>query len=454
MRDPGIRPLAFALVLLLAAPVGGFAQSGSEAEPAAVADGEVAEDEGAPLTEDELEVVVARIALYPDELVALVVAASLYPLQIVEAARYLDKLDAEPDLEPDADWDGSVISLLNYPDIVHMMSDDLDWTQLVGDLAINQQKDMLVAIQQLRDEAVASGVLQSNDQTVVVEDNDNIVIESPDPEIVYVPTYPPEMLYDPTYVVPATPIIYSDPYPSYYYPSARFWTGVATGVATAAVFGAVVDWNDWGTWGGKVDVDVNIDKIKIDRGDKINFKGGDKNFNVKNVDRSNVSIGDRTINKTEVKNNLKGNDFNRVSNKVDRKTVDRSHVTQVTKGKDVRTNVQAGLKNTAAGPKTPIRKPPAAASRPKPKPPAAASRPAAKPAAAKRPTTSELKKKATATKPGARPDHRPSKPSLLGNPGKGKPASISSNRGHSSRGGGIRGGSPRGGGIKRGGGRR
>ena len=81
-----------------------------------------------PLTEDELEVLVSRIALYPDELVALVSAASLYPLQIVEAARFLEAHSKKADLKPKESWDGSVISLLNYPEIVKMMSEDLDWT--------------------------------------------------------------------------------------------------------------------------------------------------------------------------------------------------------------------------------------------------------------------------------------------------------------------------------------
>lgn len=71
-----------------------------------------------PLTDDELEVLVARIALYPDELVALVSAASLYPLQIVEAERFLEARKKKPELKPKEGWDGSVISLLNYPEIV------------------------------------------------------------------------------------------------------------------------------------------------------------------------------------------------------------------------------------------------------------------------------------------------------------------------------------------------
>ena len=76
-----------------------------------------------PHTDEELEILVARIALYPDELVALVSAASLYPLQIIEADRFLADLKTDKTLKPKPDWDGSVVSLLNYPAIIKMMGD-------------------------------------------------------------------------------------------------------------------------------------------------------------------------------------------------------------------------------------------------------------------------------------------------------------------------------------------
>ena len=104
-----------------------------------------------PLSDDEMEVLVARIALYPDELVALISGASLYPLQIVQASRFLDDYEKDNSLEPKDDWDGSVVSLLNYPEILRMMSDDLDWTQALADALAYQQKDVLIAIQQLRE---------------------------------------------------------------------------------------------------------------------------------------------------------------------------------------------------------------------------------------------------------------------------------------------------------------
>jgi Protein of unknown function (DUF3300) len=139
--------------------------------------GSAVEQAPEPLSAEELEVLVARIALYPDELVAVIAASSLYPLQIVEAQRYLDQVKAKPNLKPKSDWDGSVISLLNYPQIVKMMSDDLDWTQALGEAISYQQKDVLEAIQQLRDKAVAEGIIKTDDKVKVVKEKDNIVIQ-------------------------------------------------------------------------------------------------------------------------------------------------------------------------------------------------------------------------------------------------------------------------------------
>ena len=141
----------------------------------------------------------ARIALYPDELVAVISAASLYPLQIVEAARYLDAYAKDINLKPKESWDGSIVSLLNYPEVVKMMSDDLEWTQAFGDALAYQQKDVLIAIQQLREEAVAKNIIKSDDKMKVETSGDNIVIQSASTEQVYVPRYEPAMLYEPSY---------------------------------------------------------------------------------------------------------------------------------------------------------------------------------------------------------------------------------------------------------------
>ncbi|TIR26573.1 MAG: DUF3300 domain-containing protein, partial [Mesorhizobium sp.] len=204
---------AAALALLLAGFGSAHPVLAQEQVAAAAASGD-ATTSPEPLSADEMEVLVARIALYPDELIAVITAAALYPLQIVEAGRFLERYEKDKSLKPKEGWDGSVVSLLNYPDIVKMMSDDLEWTQALGDAIAYQQKDVLVAIQQLRDEAVAKGVIKTDDKIQVVKENDNFVIKSASPEVIYVPQYPPQMFYEPNYVW--EPIrYYPDPYPYY-----------------------------------------------------------------------------------------------------------------------------------------------------------------------------------------------------------------------------------------------
>lgn len=295
------------------------AQDSSQSQPAV--DG----SENTPdlLTEEELEVLVARIALYPDELVAVISSASLFPLQIVEAERFLQQSKSDKDLKPKDSWDGSVISLLNYPQVVKMMSDDLEWTQALGSALSFQQKDVLIAVQTLRDKAVAGNVIKSDDKITVVNEGDNVVIQSKDPEKIYVPQYEPQMLYEPGYP-PAPVAYYPDPYPNYYYPTAPFFAAAVTGVAWASV----MDWDDWGVWGGDWhggDVDIDCDgcfnNIDIDR-DKLKFNDVDW----KNVDRSKIKFDRNQFNRIDhnaLKSDFKSNRNNNISARA--KNVRRGH---------------------------------------------------------------------------------------------------------------------------------
>lgn len=240
----------------------------------------------AVLNDDEMQILVARIALYPDELVALITSASLYPLQVVEAERFLVAVKTNSSLKPKEEWDGSVISLLNYPQIVKMMSDDLEWTQAIGNAVANQQKDMLLAIQTLRDKAVADGVIKSDEKVQVVKENNNVVIKSADPQVIYVPQYPPQMLYEPGYAV-APVSYYPDPYPSYYSPAATYFAGFVTGT----IFAAAVDWDHGGVWGGRydgADIEINCNRCmnNVDVNGRVNFNDVDW----KNVDRSKIDF--------------------------------------------------------------------------------------------------------------------------------------------------------------------
>ena len=130
---------------------------------------------------DEIESLIAPIALYPDDLLAIVLPASSYPLQIVQAARFLDAVERDPSLKPDETWDDSVVALLNYPEVVRMMNDDLDWTWRLGQAVLAQQPDVIAAIEDFRDRAYAAGNLQSDTRQVVGRDDGAIYIRPADP---------------------------------------------------------------------------------------------------------------------------------------------------------------------------------------------------------------------------------------------------------------------------------
>ncbi|MDQ0321519.1 hypothetical protein QO002_003657 [Pararhizobium capsulatum DSM 1112] len=399
------------------------------------------------LTEDELEVLVARIALYPDELVAVITSASIFPLQIVEAQRFLDQSKAKKDLKPKDSWDGSVISLLNYPQVVKMMSDDLEWTQSLGSALTYQQKDVLIAIQTLRDKAVADNVIKSDDKITVVNEGDNVVIQSTNPEKVYVPQYEPQMLYEPSYA-PAPISYYPEPYPNYYYPTATFFAGAVTG----AIWASAVDWDDWGVWGGNWgggDVDIDCDNcfnnVDIDR-DK--FKMGDVDW--KNVDRSKIKFDKNQFNnidRTKMRNDFKGNRENNIGVKAKDLRRDGGNTIANNRPKvttnDIRKSKvdadRARNKSASAGNQRPGKGQNAANQRPGKAQNAGANRPKASQGANR--SNKQVNRQVKQPKAGARTQNRsPKNNSVLGNPGNRHQTNMSSNRGRQSMGGGHRGG--------------
>lgn len=432
--------LSFSPIIMSAA----LAQEAASADTAAAAD-----DTPAPLSEDELEVLVARIALYPDELVAVISSASLYPLQVIEAARYLDDLKKDAKLKPKASWDGSIVSLLNYPDIVKMMSEDLDWTQSLGGALSYQQKDVLIAIQQLRDKAVANGIIKSDDKIKVSEENDKVVIVSANPEKVYVPQYAPEMLYEPGYA--AAPIsYYPDPYPNYYYPTATFFAGAVTG----AIWASVVDWDDWGVWGGRWKGDVDIDCNQCFN--NINGRVNINDVDWKNVDRSKIKFDKNQFNKldnTSFRNSIKADGRNDLKAKANVIGNDRAANIRNKPGnisvKDVRNSkIDADRINRDKIGNPAGNRPGQAVQNRKPD-----GGKLNKPAG-------DIKNKAnfdrpvSRPKPAARADNRAAKPSALGQVDNGRRTQMQSDRGRQAMGGGNRGGGghrqmPRGGGRHR-----
>jgi hypothetical protein len=252
------------------APVPGTAQN---AAPAAIPD--TATSQPAPFKPEEIEALVAPVALYPDSVLAQVLMASTYPLEIVNAARWVK---SNPNIKGDAalkavenqPWDVSVKSLVAFPQILEPMNDKLDWTQKLGDAFLAQEKDVLAAVQRLRARAKDSGNLKSNEQqNVIVElapdsaagaaSAETIVIEPADAQVIYVPAYNPTVVYG-AWSYPAYPPYYWTPY-SAYYPGAALATGFAWGIGLAAA-GAIYSNCNWG--GG--DVNINVEKAaNIDR---------------------------------------------------------------------------------------------------------------------------------------------------------------------------------------------
>jgi hypothetical protein len=206
------------------------------------------------LKTEELDQLVAPIALYPDTLLSQVLIAATYPLEVVQADRWAsqnknlkgNQLKAEVDKQS---WDPSVKSLVATPSVLTMMSQQLDWTQKLGDAVLAQQPDVMDAIQRLRSKAHANNKLPSTkEQKVMVRQEQNkqvIVIEPTDPETLYVPYYDPAVVYG-EWPYPA--------YPPYYWPAPGY---IATGVlATGIAFGAGYALARWrygnNIWGGGV----------------------------------------------------------------------------------------------------------------------------------------------------------------------------------------------------------
>jgi hypothetical protein len=165
---------------------------------------------------EELAELVGPIALYPDDLVAIVLPASTYPLQIVQAARFLEDRERDSSLRPDEEWDDSIVALLNYPEVIELLNDDLDWTYDLGAAVLNQRADVLNAIQDFRDEAYAAGNLRTDDRQTVARDDGDIVIKPANPQVIYVPYYEPEQVV----IYQRIPVYHYYPrrYPVYYYP--------------------------------------------------------------------------------------------------------------------------------------------------------------------------------------------------------------------------------------------
>lgn len=143
---------------------------------------------------DDTRALVAPIALYPDPILALILQSSTLPLEVVQADRFLDKRAKDASLQPDPDWDKSIIGLLNYPRQVQLMSEYIDWTEELGNTVIDNLDEVQSSIQDIRLAAYYAGFLESNERQKVTVDRDVVRITSTDPDKVSIPQYDPAAL--------------------------------------------------------------------------------------------------------------------------------------------------------------------------------------------------------------------------------------------------------------------
>jgi len=230
------------------------------------------------LPNDQLDSLVAPIALYSDPLLAQTLAASTYPLEIIQLQQWMDrnkglKGKALADAVAKQPWDPSVQGLVAYPDVVTRMADNIQWTTDLGNAFLAQQSDVMDAVQRMRAKAQGTGNLKTSAQQVVQTETvpsgkQVITVEPAQPDVVYVPSYDPQVVYG------AAPPAY--PYYPYTYP------GYVPGTALAWGAGIALGAAAWGSWGGHWgDCDWNGGNVKINNNYNYNRNN---NFN-RNVSR-------------------------------------------------------------------------------------------------------------------------------------------------------------------------
>jgi hypothetical protein len=209
------------------------------------------EDDYAPLTAEELDGVVAPIALYPDALVAQVLGAASFPDQVTDAAFWLRDNssltgDALAKAVDEQDWDPSVKALTQFPTVLDQLARNLAWASTLGEAATMQQADVMAAIQRLRAKAKESGNLKTTSEIKVVQESpQTIVIQPANPQVIYVPQYNPTVVYGAPVVVPD--YTYVQPSGVAVAAAISFGAGIAIGAAFSNGSGG---WGwGWGCWG-------------------------------------------------------------------------------------------------------------------------------------------------------------------------------------------------------------
>jgi hypothetical protein len=278
--------LSGSLVLATAAP--GFADQAAQSPPPGQAAPPPPAQAAPPppaqtakQTPEQLQQLIAPIALYPDALVAQILAAATYPNEIGEAERWMQKnskLKGKKlaDAVDKQDWDPSVKAVAQFPSVLANMDKNLAWTSSLGEAYVNQQQDVMAAVQVMRGRAQAAGNLKSTSQEKVSKQGQNITIEPAAPDVVYVPEYDPWLVYGAP--IGVWPGWYS--YPGLFLPGPGIAFGVGFGLGFFGGFGC--GWGHWGMgWGGQAVIFNHNTYISNSRTfiNHNNFGGGPGGFN-------------------------------------------------------------------------------------------------------------------------------------------------------------------------------
>ena len=281
MMQSGLAVLCSLLLLPMDLPLGAQSQQKPDSPvPKAAGASPDAEEPDVKLPPDQLDSLVAPIALYPDPMLAQVLAASTYPLELIQLQQWLAKhKDLKDKALADAvgkqPWDPSIQGLAALPEVVKRLAEDIQWTTDLGNAFLAQQNDLMEAVQRMRKKASDAGNLKSTEQqkveTKVVETKQVIVIEQSNPEVVYVPSYNPVVVYGPP-VYPYPPIYY--PPPGYYAAGVAISFGV--GLAMGAAWGG--GWGYGCGWGGNNDITINNNNnfnrnTNVNGGNRVNANG-------------------------------------------------------------------------------------------------------------------------------------------------------------------------------------
>jgi hypothetical protein len=253
-------------VLLVIGDPGVYAQPSTQ-------DAAPPEQAEAKIPNDQLDSLVAPIALYPDPLLAQVLAASTYPLEIIQLQQWLQqhkdlKDQALVDAVKKQDWDPSVQAMAPLPDALKQLAENVKWTTDLGNAFLAQQADVMDAVQRMRGKAKDAGNLKSTEQqkveTKVVESKSVVVIEQANPEVIYVPSYNPTVVYGPP-VYPYPPITY--PPPGYYAAGMAISFGI--GLAMGAAWGG--GWGYGCGWGSNNNITINNNNNFVSNSNRTNI---------------------------------------------------------------------------------------------------------------------------------------------------------------------------------------